>query len=75
MIFIYKTYLPSRVKCLMKMGGSMITPRKLKHAKFQPPIYLKSDELPKNSSLFIDSAKICLFIYLSTIYFKLNTNI
>lgn len=31
MIFNYKSHLPSRVKCLMNMGGGIMTPRNLKY--------------------------------------------
>ena len=75
MIFIYKTHLPSRVKCLIKMGGTMITPRKL---KYKPP-FISNPIKPKKSSIYsyiktpllIDSAKICALLYF--IYIQLST--
>lgn len=57
MIFIYKSHLPSRVKCLMKMGGNIVTPRNLKYTKVYPQVLPSSCESPVNEqkSSFINS--------------------
>ena len=47
MIFIYKSHLPSRVKCLMKMSKDLITLRNLKYQKASSISLLK----PKDSSV------------------------
>lgn len=58
MIFVYKSHLPARVKCLMKMGGNIITPRNLKYTKFPSQIVSKSLEPsfvpnePKKESIY-----------------------
>ena len=58
MIFVYKSHLPSRVKCLMKMGGNIITPRNLKYNKIPSQIVSKSLEPsfspnePKRESIY-----------------------
>lgn len=50
MIFIYKSHLPSRVKCLMKMGGNIISPRNVKYTKVHSQLIPSSCEYPTYES-------------------------
>lgn len=55
MIFNYKSHLPSRVKCLIKMGGGIITPRNLKYNHPQSILKPYEYSLNEQKPSFINS--------------------